>query len=563
MALHRRIFLIGLSGSGKTTLAPLVARLLGWSWADLDRAVEAATGQPVPALLSSDEAAFRAVESRALAEIAQREPIAIATGGGAVLTATNCALMHESGVVVWLRIDPETAAARLAQDSGAERPLLRGDPVARLHHLQDERASLYAEADVAIAADAPPEIVARRVVAGLAARGLLPPAELVESEDIPVPLAHASHAIAVGWGKLAELPRIVHETTGSERAIIITDSAVADLYLPGVQETMRRAGIDATSIVMPAGEQHKTLATVAQIYDELIAARAERSTPLVALGGGVIGDLAGFVAATYLRGVPLIQVPITLLAQVDASIGGKVGVNHPHAKNAIGAFYQPRAIVCDPAALVTLSERVFHEGFGEIVKYGMALDADLFTWLEAQREALAARDASALVKAIAWCAAIKARVIAGDERESGPRIILNYGHTIGHALETVTGYQTLLHGEAVALGMAVETRIGKRLGMIDDASVARQDALLASLCPMRDSASPHDPLSIFDGEEKDTIDPVAVLEATRLDKKSRGGRVRWVLPTGVGSATAREDVPDDLVLAVLRDWLASLTTDRE
>ncbi|HKD77651.1 MAG TPA: 3-dehydroquinate synthase, partial [Ktedonobacterales bacterium] len=387
--------------------------------------------------------------------------------------------------------------------------------------------------------DLTPGYAIQRIIAGLAAQGLLF-ADQTEPAVIEVPLGSQSHSITVGWGEMARLAEHIATLSLPRRLTIVGDSHVADLFLAGVLGNLK-AGFDAHAIVIPAGEASKDIGQLSAIYDALIERRHERGEPIVALGGGVVGDLAGFVAATYLRGVPLIQVPTTLLAMVDSAIGGKTGINHPRAKNSIGAFYQPRAVICDPAILLTLPDRIFREGWGEIVKYGMALDGALFTLLEAEGIRLLDRNSTQLLPIIARCAQIKADIVAGDEREAGRRMILNYGHTIGHALEATTGYGTLLHGEAVFLGMAVEARIAQRLGLLSADAVARQDAISRIFY-----APDHVP----------AIEPEAILAATRLDKKTRGGRVNWVLPVDVGDTTITANVPDDLVLDVLRAWQA-------
>lgn len=537
--MSNRVFLVGLPGSGKSTVAPLVAARLGWPWVDLDREIAARAGVSIPELFARGETAFRQWEAATLAELAEREPIVIATGGGVVLAEQNRALMRQAGVVVALRVTPVMAAERLA-DASASRPLLQADPLRRLRELHQERTPFYNEADLAIETDdASPARVAQRVLAGLAAYGLL--AADTTPTSIPVTVQPAPYAITVGWGLLAHLTEALATLHLPPRLTIITDAQVAELLLPGIVAHLEDHGWALNTIVIPAGETSKSLEQLGAIYDELIAARAERGEAILALGGGVVGDLAGFAAATYLRGVPLIHVPTTLLAQVDSAIGGKTGINHPLAKNAIGAFYQPRAVLIDPAALLSLDDRLMREGWGEIVKYAITLEAELFAELEALGSALPMLSPHDLAPIIARCARLKAGIVSADEREAELRLVLNYGHTIGHALEATVGYGVLLHGEAVFLGMAVEARIAQQLGMIPLDLVARQDALIAA----------------FAVPIPDRLPSIGAIQAaTRLDKKTRGGRIRWVLPTGIGTTALRDDVPDALVAEVLRGWLA-------
>jgi 3-dehydroquinate synthase len=269
-----------------------------------------------------------------------------------------------------------------------------------------------------------------------------------------------------------------------------------------------------------------------QIIDWLVEQKAERQEPIIALGGGVVGDLAGFVAACYQRGVPLIQIPTSSLAQVDAAIGGKTAINHPLGKNLIGAYYQPKLILVDPAFLLTLPPRMYREGWAEIVKYGIILDANLFDLLESQTSAIHSRDAELLTAIIARCVRLKMDVVQHDERESGLRTILNYGHTFGHALETLTDYGTWLHGEAVALGMEVAAQIAIAKGLLPTEDALRQRELLRTLDL---------PVHCQD------VNSEAILTAMQRDKKVRAGRMRWVLPTCIGHAEVYDDIPIEVV----------------
>jgi 3-dehydroquinate synthase len=339
--------------------------------------------------------------------------------------------------------------------------------------------------------------------------------------------------IRVGRGQIDAAGAAVRELAPrASRAFVLTDRGCAR-YAKRVAKGLEAAGLPSSTAVLPAGESQKRLSTAAKLYDLLVAAGADRRTPLVAVGGGVITDLGGFVAATFMRGIPAILVPTTLLGQVDAAIGGKTGVNLPQGKNLVGTFTQPKAVILDPDALATLHT----SGLGEVVKYGMIRDAALFERLGRDVEALRDREPAALEEVVRRCAEIKAEVVGADEREGGLRAILNYGHTIGHALEAAGGYRALQHGEAVAVGMEAEAFIALELGMVGVDVLAAQNRLLKSLgLPTRTRKLPR----------------AKLLAALRLDKKSEGGRPRFVLPEAVGRVRPGVEVDPELVRSALR-----------
>jgi 3-dehydroquinate synthase len=355
--------------------------------------------------------------------------------------------------------------------------------------------------------------------------------------EVIVHLGARSYAVQIGPGLLDAAGPACARLGLGRRAAIVTQSAVAR-HSTRVTDSLRGAGFEPVVLTVPEGEEAKSLREAERLWDGFSAAGLDRGSPVVAVGGGVVGDLAGFAAATFMRGLPVVQVPTTLLAQVDASVGGKVAVNLPRGKNLIGAFHQPRLVLIDPEALRTLPEREYRSGLAEIVKTGVALDADLFRSLETGVEALGRRDAALLETVIAACCAEKAAVVERDEREeTGLRMVLNYGHTVGHALEALSGYRRWLHGEAVAIGMAAAGRLAVRLGWTDAATVERQDALLQGIgLPTR-----------FTG-----IEPREVADALRHDKKARGGRVPFILLRELGRAEVCHDVPTDAVVEVLR-----------
>ncbi|TVS03938.1 MAG: 3-dehydroquinate synthase [Cyanobium sp. PLM2.Bin73] len=368
---------------------------------------------------------------------------------------------------------------------------------------------------------------------------------------IRVPLSTDPYPVVIGAGCLTRLGEQIGDRGFRQgtRVLVVTNPVVHEHYGATALESLRQAGYEASVLVVEAGEQQKTPATVARIHDAAFAQRLERGSLIVALGGGVVGDMAGFAAATWLRGIAVVQVPTTLLAMVDAAIGGKTGVNHPGGKNLIGAFHQPRLVLIDPTTLATLPEREFRAGMAEVIKYGVIGDAALFAELEAAGDisSMAAVGTALLQTLLERSAAAKAKVVAADEREGGLRAILNYGHTLGHAVETLCGYGTWLHGEAVAIGMvaAGEIALAKRLWSAEEQ--ARQKALIAAAgLPL---AWPH-------------LDPAAVLHCLQADKKVKDGRVRFVLPTRIGAVEIRDDVDSERILEVLAVLTAQTAADQ-
>lgn len=359
---------------------------------------------------------------------------------------------------------------------------------------------------------------------------------------VPVRLGTRGYSIVVEGGALATVGARLRELGVGTRTAIFSDDAIMRLHGKAVEDSLGTAGFSVTRVDLPEGESAKTLAVAERSWDALLAAGLDRSSTVLALGGGAVGDLAGFVAATYMRGVNFVQLPTTVLAQVDASIGGKTAVDHPLAKNLIGAFHQPRLVLVDPLAVRTLPERDFRSGVAEIVKHGVVLDADYFAELERDHAALLARDVDVLERVIAGSCRLKADVVERDEREAELRNVLNYGHTIGHAIEAASGYAAYTHGEAVSLGMVAEARLARRLGIADAETLARQERLLAALgLPIR--------MRPLDGD--------AVLAAMTRDKKSRDGRVPFVLAPRIGAFRLVYDVKPADVRAVLDDLQAA------
>lgn len=354
-------------------------------------------------------------------------------------------------------------------------------------------------------------------------------------QTLNVGLGDRSYPIHIGSG-LIDRAELLQAHVPRKRAAIVTNTTVAPLYLDRLQQTLRAIGVNSVPVILPDGEEYKNSDTLNLVYDALLTHRCERTTPLIALGGGVIGDMTGYAAATYLRGVPFIQIPTTLLAQVDSSVGGKTGINHPLGKNMIGAFYQPRLVLADTDTLNTLPDNELAAGLAEVIKYGLIRDLAFLEWLEQNMDKLLARDTAALQYAIARSCQNKAEVVQADERESGERALLNLGHTFGHAIESGMGYGNWLHGEGVAAGTVMAADLSQRLGWISGQEVVRirnlfERAGLPVVAPDL-------------GTDK-------YLELMGLDKKVEDGKIRFVLLRQLGHAVVYGDVPPDLLRQTL------------
>lgn len=357
---------------------------------------------------------------------------------------------------------------------------------------------------------------------------------------LSVSLAERGYPIHIGDGLLQRADLLTGHLPQNKVAIV-SNNKVAALYLAALQAALAQCGVDSIPVILPDGEEYKNWQTLNSIFDALLAGRCERNTAIIALGGGVIGDLAGFAAATYQRGVPFIQVPTTLLAQVDSSVGGKTGINHPLGKNMIGAFYQPRLVLTDTATLNTLPDRELRAGVAEVIKYGLIRDLPFFEWLDQNMEKLLAREPEALSYAILRSCQNKADIVAQDERECGVRALLNLGHTFGHAIEKGLGYGTWLHGEAVAAGMRVAAELSHRLGCLDAQAVRRIIRLIERA--KLPTEAPDLGVELY-------------LQLMGLDKKVSGGKIRFIVLNEIGQATIRADIPDAILRATLTSGVA-------
>ena len=544
------IILTGFSGTGKSSVAAEVARILGRRHVDTDSEISMQTGKKIVEIFSQQgESAFRELEKRTLQRVCSGTRQVISTGGGVLMDADNRSLVLGSGLAVGLEASPETIYQRLAaQTSGGrpeERPLLAGQaPLESIRRLKAQRQACYAVAHWLVQTDNLTEAqVAAEVIRAWQMLGNRVQNFSPADSNLAAVVTHSNGScpIQVGWGLLDRIGDRLRDLGVDGPVYIISDDNVFPLYGRQAQRSLQRAEIEAHSFTFPAGEESKSWTMANRIYHWLASRRAERRHTILAVGGGVVGDLAGFVAATYLRGMPFIQVPTSMAAMVDASIGGKTAVNLPEAKNLVGAFYQPKMVLADPQTLTTLGKRELSEGWAEAIKHGFIMDSDLVSTFEENASSLMTLEPELSTDVIRRSIAIKAEVVSSDERETlGRRVLLNYGHTIGHAIEASTSYGRFLHGEGVSIGMMGAAELSRRMGMIDDALVRRQADLLEMFdLPLNASG----------------VDMEQIFAAMTLDKKSAGGSIRWVLLEEVGKAVTRSGVPIDQVREVVKDLI--------
>ncbi|MCL6641780.1 MAG: 3-dehydroquinate synthase [Candidatus Bipolaricaulota bacterium] len=513
------IYLMGCMGAGKSTVGRLLAHILGRDFLDLDEQIVAHAGRSISRIFEDEgERGFRERESDALRQVAQHSVVAL--GGGAVLRDENWELVQQSGISIYLKVRPELLAQRLEREP--ERPLLLGlTPQQRLQKLSDileSRRDRYEQADITLENERTPAEAVAAICEALGSEwGIY---------IVRVALGERSYYIWIKPGLLQHISELYKHYQLGARAAIITDETIASLYGHQIEEGLRRAGVETLVLSVPPGEAQKSLRTAEMLYTHLLEAGCDRHTTIIALGGGVIGDLAGFVASTFLRGVPYVQVPTTLLAQVDSSVGGKTGVNHPLGKNLIGTFYQPRCVFIDPEVLKTLPKREVWSGLAEVIKYGLIRDPALWAGVEEKLEDFVQRPET-LSEVIARCCAIKSEIVSADEREGGLRKFLNFGHTVGHALEAASDYK-LRHGEAIAWGMLIESRLSHQKAGLSASELERIEKLLAR----------------FPKPSLELISPERVIELIRRDKKSHGGRVQFVLLRGIGDPTLCDTVAE-------------------
>ena len=545
------IVLVGLPGSGKSVVGKRLAHRHNAEFIDLDERIEHEDGRPIPRIFEEDgEAAFRILERRAVGDLGppDADPTLrriVATGGGAVVDPRNRWAMYRGRLSVWLDSRPEVLAQRLRR-SPHVRPLVAGrDPIGTLRNLAGRRERFYAAADVHVTGVAEVSEVVATVERNLAARGATPDHRATTLLRAATPIGRFILGDGIAVSAIDENLRRLE----ARRAILVSEPGAWAAAGERLASELADAGWTVATVMLPEGERAKRLTVIETAASELARLRVERDEPIVAVGGGALGDTAGFLAATYLRGIPVVQVPTTLAAQIDSAIGGKTAVDLPEGKNLLGAFHQPTAMIIDVAVLATLPERQRRAALGEAVKMAALGDERLFELLERRGEAIATGDPAAvergdMAELVERCAWAKVEVVVADERERGPRggrITLNLGHSLGHAVEATAGFSDLLHGEAVAYGLRAACRIGVDVGVTPPERAARITGLLDSLGLAREPL----PYPIDD-----------VLARLGTDKKHRAGRLRWVLPTADG-VEIHADVPDDIVTAAAGSMLAA------
>ena len=526
----RNIIITGFMGTGKTTIGRLLAERLGRLFVDMDEAIEAHFGKPISQVFADEgEPAFRVVEAQLCQRMAAEKGIVVSTGGGALVNPASRQALAESGVLLCLTASVDEILARL--ESMTDRPLLPGDvdeKRARIRALLHARRQAYAAISHQIDTTArTPDQIVERILHSLDAEMEAPGMTL-----LPVSSPSGSYDICIGGGLLRQIGSLLRDRGLRPGPVaVVTHDAIAENHYAAVEASLTAAGYEPALCPIPDGEQHKRLDVISTLYDRFLAAGLDRRSAVIALGGGVAGDMAGFAAATYLRGVPFVQAPTSLLAMVDASVGGKTGVDLPQGKNLVGAFKQPQLVVIDPDTLATLPADEFRSGLAEVIKHGIIGAPDLFAELEEYGP-------TSMAHLIANAVRVKIAVVEEDPFEQGRRAVLNLGHTFGHAIEQVSGY-SIRHGEGVALGMIAAAKLSLLLGRCDPALVERIRAVIER----------HDLPVHVAGYSVDQI-----IAAMATDKKRSAQTLRFVIPQAIGDVV----VIDDPGSAIVRQAVQSI-----
>ncbi|MBN2601224.1 MAG: 3-dehydroquinate synthase [Candidatus Marinimicrobia bacterium] len=517
----QNIILIGFMGSGKDSVGQAIARLSGLTFLSTDRMIEMIERRSISDIFENcGEAYFRHLEKNVLKAIRGLQNIVLATGGGIVKDENNRKRLSQLGHVVCLKVTAEMVRKRT--DGDTTRPLLKQSGA--VEKLLKERAGIYKFANIAIDTNnATPDELAETILRQISID--VKPTPTIDPDIIPVKTVSGKYNVIIGSGILESLPQFIDKRP--KRYAIITNPLVGGLVHDRVRDILSAQNVDVFSIVIPDGERYKSLKTVSKIYDSLLESRFDRDDMVIGLGGGVITDIAGFVAATLKRGCRLVNIPTTLLSQVDASVGGKTGVNHSSGKNLIGSFYQPELVLADSDLLQTLPDREFRNGLAEAIKAALIRDPALVDFLTEEKDAVLHRDRAALQSIVRRCIEIKRDIVEQDEKEiSGVRSLLNFGHTVGHMIEAGSHYRGVKHGEAVAIGMALEARIGSQLSTLDVQQVTRIENLIRAY---------QLPVTI-----PGKLELKMIRQYLLQDKKIRGGRLKLPVLMGIGKSKIEE-----------------------
>lgn len=528
------IVLVGFMGSGKSTVGRELAAQLHRPFIDLDQEIEAGAGRSVTEIFAADgETAFRERESRCLERALQAEGAVVAAGGGAPLREQNWRRIRDGNTVVALMAEPAELRRRLHNGNG--RPLLGKDPAAAIATLLPQRIETYLGADLIVSTDGSPvSEVAVRIVQALPASGLSRIAFSAPSGG------RCQAEIVVGRQLGSVIASTLHRLRPSGPVLMITAAAIGESHAEVLRSLLASAGVQVVMHVLPDGERAKDLHVLGEIYQSMAWAGLDRDGLVLVLGGGTVGDVGGFAAATWMRGIRYVQVPTTLLAMVDSSIGGKTAINLPAGKNLVGAVHQPSAILCDLDYLTTLPDDEYRAALAEVIKAALIADGGFAAWLGNNLEGVLQREPAAVQEAVTRAIAIKVGAVEQDPFETGPRARLNYGHTVGHALERALGYGRIRHGEAVAWGMEVASRISLLSSACRDGVVEAQHALLSAAHLL---------------DERPTVSRADLLAALRHDKKTREGEPRWVLLEDVGRAVYGRRIEPAIVDTALSEVL--------
>jgi 3-dehydroquinate synthase len=522
------VVLVGFMGSGKSTVGPHLAQRMDRPFVDLDDVIEADAGRSVAEIFSSEgEAGFRERETRCLERALEGSDSVVAVGGGAPMRDENWVRIRDGNRVVALIAEPDELARRL--NGSTDRPMLQPGAPSVIASLLPRRLPRYLEADVVIQTDGiSPAEVAQQLHERLSANGL---------QRIRIAVPDSPHDVTLGYGLSHLVPSALQ---GHSPVVVVTDDGVRRQYVQPLIDALSGAGLAVRLHVVPPGEAAKTLAVLSGIYEALAATSVDRRGALIALGGGSVGEVAGFAAATWMRGISYVQMPTTLLAMVDSSIGGKTAINLPAGKNLAGVVHQPAAIFCDLDYLATLPNEEYRSGLAEIIKAALIMERSFADWLSVNISAVLSRNPVAVREAVAHAIAIKARVVANDPSEAGERVILNYGHTVGHALERAVGFGKMRHGHAVAWGMEVAARISLLTDTCPTETVTAQHALLTDAGLLAN---------------RPAVAHAKLIDAMRHDKKSQSGEPRWVLLREIGRADYGRRVDPSIVRAALAEVL--------